>query len=286
MSRGKSRQQGFTLIELLVVIAIIGVLAAMLLPAIQAAREAANRSTCKNNLRQLALGVQNHQDQRGDLVPLAMFNDGLTWAALILPYMEQDNIYKQWDLSQPYTSQTAGAVQHNLKVYICPTRRNTSSPLSSDTPAGGISDYACCAGTGGANNQNANGAFPLGTAGRLTSVVTIQGIPDGSSNTFLVGHKYVGLNDYGRTAGNGWDESILQGAWGGAGRAEPNYRQDAAGGAAGDWWGGPFPGGGMFLFGDGSVRTIPYGITTGTNLATSQFYRLMHPSDGQVVNLP
>src|SRR5262249_14316911 len=105
---------------------------------------------------------------------------------------------------------------------------------------------------------------------------TIQSISDGSSNTFLAGHKYVGLSDYGRTSGDGWDESIMQRAWGGPGRAQANYTQDRAGGALGNWWGGPFPGGGLFLFGDGTVRTISYSF--------GQFAQAMHPSDGTPIS--
>jgi Tfp pilus assembly protein PilE len=108
------------LIELLVVIAIIGVLAAMLLPAVQMAREAANRASCKNNLRQWGLGVQNHHDQRGDNVPLATFDRGLTWAALLTPYMEQQGLW----LAFPYVN--------------CPSRR-TAPKFTANRVAG---DYA------------------------------------------------------------------------------------------------------------------------------------------------
>ncbi|MEQ8786165.1 MAG: DUF1559 domain-containing protein [Pirellulaceae bacterium] len=117
----------FTLIELLVVIAIIGVLAAMLLPAVQAAREAANRSACKNNLKQLALGVQNHHDQRGDNVPLALFSEGMSWAALISPYLENQNLWRVLNFEREYyntgNSDDFDDANAAYPYLYCPSRR-------------------------------------------------------------------------------------------------------------------------------------------------------------------
>src|SRR5262245_27093757 len=103
MARKNSwRRDGFTLVELLVVIAIIGVLVALLLPAVQAARESARRMQCANHLKQIGLACTNFENQYKGLPPLRLADNWATWAAMILPSMEQSNVITLWDLKKRY----------------------------------------------------------------------------------------------------------------------------------------------------------------------------------------
>src|SRR5262249_33470304 len=153
-----SRRRGFTLIELLVVIAIISMLIGLLLPAVQKAREAANRISCANNLHQLGLAMHNYEGVYGMLPPDRLPNARATWAVLILPFVEEDNIYRQWSLPWTYYQQTDLARLSAVKIYFCPSRRTAStSPtasISGDRPSwlvegptnwpGALGDYAAC----------------------------------------------------------------------------------------------------------------------------------------------
>lgn len=111
----KTKRSGFTLVELLVVIAIIGILVGLLLPAVQAAREAARRMQCSNNLKQLSLAVHNFADTyQGNFPMLGEAQEGGHWTAFILPYIEQDNAYEA--LSFGSTNWAAGAALSNPSI--------------------------------------------------------------------------------------------------------------------------------------------------------------------------
>lgn len=117
------QKRGFTLVELLVVIAIIGVLVALLLPAIQAAREAARRSSCQNNLRQLGIALHNHIDARGGLPPCRSTKPVQRGSFIdLLPYIEQSNVHEQYDFSKPFTDPDNNAVVLlPISIFQCPS---------------------------------------------------------------------------------------------------------------------------------------------------------------------
>jgi prepilin-type N-terminal cleavage/methylation domain-containing protein/prepilin-type processing-associated H-X9-DG protein len=119
---GTGRARGFTLIELLVVIAIIAVLIALLLPAVQAAREAARRIKCVNNLKQLGLSMQNHHDVMGTFPWGGKNNPAQTWAFLILPYIEQTQMSNALNLNlAAITLQNSTIILSKLAVFSCPS---------------------------------------------------------------------------------------------------------------------------------------------------------------------
>ncbi len=128
------RRSGFTLVELLVVIAIIGILIALLLPAVQAAREAARRSQCSNNLKQQALALQNYHDTQkcfpsGAINPWGGINPGngwlINWAIAILPYIEQAPLHAQYNMNLSNAdAANKPVVQAIVPPYTCPSDTN------------------------------------------------------------------------------------------------------------------------------------------------------------------
>lgn len=132
---------GFTLVELLVVLAVIGILVAILLPAVQAARESARAAHCKNNLRQIALAttlfhdVNNtypparYQQRPGDAGPFACGGEETTWLVRIMPFAEQVALEQRWDYSQPYGEHPSDVREKTLDIYFCPSRRSKASAV-------------------------------------------------------------------------------------------------------------------------------------------------------------
>src|SRR5262245_12388994 len=157
----RKRRTGFTLIELLVVIAIISTLIGLLLPAVQKAREAAARISCANNLKQIGLAMHNYEGTFQKLPPSRLAEGYATWMVMILPFIEQDNLYYQWNLWASYYQQKDVARTTPVKLFFCPSRRSAGSapglsifgdqwsgggPGSPHVP-GALGDYAANIGT-------------------------------------------------------------------------------------------------------------------------------------------
>ena len=143
----KECRTGFTLVELLAVVAIIGMLVAMLLPAVQQAREAARVIQCKNNLKQLALSVELHKSALNVYPPARLKHNPMdadpemcgektgTWLVRILPYIEESATYEQWDLKQPWYKHDLAVRAPNIDMFLCPSRRSEAATagLAGDT---------------------------------------------------------------------------------------------------------------------------------------------------------
>lgn len=167
---------GFTLVELLVVIAIIGVLVALLLPAIQAAREAARRAQCTNNLKQIGIAIHNYHDTFKRMPNSRRKCDWITWAAEIWPFLEEESASNLWDSTVDYYSQKEQVRTYQVGTYLCPSRRappqisldgdvNSGSGGTTHAP-GACGDYACNVGNGQPRSDtpvvlNPNGTPPV-----------------------------------------------------------------------------------------------------------------------------
>jgi len=255
-----SRQRGFTLIELLVVIAIIGVLVAILLPAVQQAREAARRSQCVNNLKQIGIAFHNFHEARGYLPQGARDNEAgkptvddepccnatevryWSWLYQILPYMEQSSVFNLGDQANQAASNTLVS-QKLIPGYNCPTRRSATA-----YGAGKVYRYDYAGNAGERYYKGANVRTPQNDAdgtvkidirrvestgdksGVVTQIdraqVTIERIADGSSNTLMVGEKAMHTDSQGANGGD--NENWNNAGWDediirhGAGRNENN----------------------------------------------------------------
>ena len=294
-SRGRP---GLTLVELLVVIAIIGTLVGLLLTAVQTAREAARMSTCGNNLKQVGLAVHTYHDARKSLPPARIAYSYLGWPVLLLPYMEEESLFGQFDLTKTCPNQPTKAMQTAVATYVCPSRRSVGMQSVQFEAAatgrnGACGDYATVDGWTNSTYRyvDTNGkpisegmivtaeGLPVAPSGvkyqlglpptSWGSFTRLHNVTDGLRQTLMIGEKHVRRVYLGNetTGGDGpqfggYANNIMR-------IAGFTYRladgpDDTVAGNEFMVFGSAHPGAVMFVWGDGSVRALQPSIDSTT----------------------
>jgi prepilin-type N-terminal cleavage/methylation domain-containing protein/prepilin-type processing-associated H-X9-DG protein len=282
------KKRAFTLIELLVVIAIIGVLVGLLLPAVQQAREAARRSSCQNNLKQLGLASLNHVDAhqafpRGWKMSATSGTGGTNWAwgAYLLPFMEETSTYES--LAPETTTASGGKMAASVGTFDCPS----SKPRANVRGYAGSSYNAVFGRSSSVSSgihSMTNAAIETAHEGMFgaNSAVKMKDITDGTSSTMLFGEK----SDLLQASPGIWpglradrcDQCSDASMWSVVGAVDLAMNQSAGTGWRGER---PFssrhPGGVQFAFADGSVHFLQ------EDMDSTSYERLGRRADGGVV---
>jgi len=286
--RSRTSRVGFTLIELLVVIAIIAILIALLLPAVQQAREAARRTQCKNNLKQIGLATHNYHDVHNCFPPAALSGPPIGWQVSILPSLEQTGVYNQFDFSKrsPWNVFKDIAKQR-MAGYLCPSGSGeTDTTVGTQNGLFGL-HYMAVLGPKGTNPVS-NTAYDWyqptaaavqgglsrgGIFGDFNKVWSFRDITDGSSNCLAIGEQSWMKSNAIRF----WCRSIVAPPNAGAGSADHtmgnarniDFAINAVPFNSGTVkfndtsFGSDHTGGAHFLIGDGTVRFLSQNMDIG-----------------------
>jgi prepilin-type N-terminal cleavage/methylation domain-containing protein/prepilin-type processing-associated H-X9-DG protein len=231
----QSQFNAFTLVELLVVIAIVGVLVALLMPAIQAAREAVRRAQCANQLRQLGLAALNYEDARAEFPSgirqwyfnTAVSHRGVPLFSYLLPYLDEANILLDWDYNDPMNNVNRGADSNTatvISLFICPSDFIPANPVVESSKG-----WVCALGSYGGNGGTRS-YFPLASTAvgiffttgeasepeQLQKPVTVREVTDGLSKTLLFGERSHDDPNYKSFNDAGWGEPLDEWGWWGA----------------------------------------------------------------------
>ena len=319
---------GFTLIELLVVIAIIAILIGLLLPAVQKVREAAARTQCTNNLKQLGLAVHNFEGTNqffppavniplgtstGMLFPTnALVTSGKvgqppfpnqfgSWLEYILPYVEQANLQKGIDFTQSQYANCNGPTSTGaqvVKIYLCPSDY-MPNPVTTYTSSGttyyfGMNSYLANNGTYSWYVTDSGPAYSVDGVFYINSRVTIGGITDGTSNTFMAGERYhqdTAYTSIQTLGGWAWATYTAVEDYTGSTRVALNYNLGASGVTSPSSsqkdqrvsaFGSGHVNGANFVFCDGSVRFLSNGDAS----SFTNYQALSTRAGNEVATLP